>query len=150
MIKERLNLLLQKKHLTSSAFANIIGVQRSSVSHVLSGRNNPGLEFIQKTLLKFPDISSEWLINGAGDMIKSSYKGQNNELFSNNIPDAIDNIKESSKANKSENNKKDANFADNVNSSVVEESNYQTDTKKEIKRVIIFYNDDSFEQYLPR
>jgi len=68
-MKDRLIRLLDSEQLTASKFADRIGVQRSSVSHVLSGRNKPSFDFIQKTLKAFPDINPEWLIMGKGDMI---------------------------------------------------------------------------------
>jgi len=60
----RLLEILEKKSLSASQFAEKIGVQRSSVSHILSGRNKPSLDFIIKITSVFNDISLEWLING--------------------------------------------------------------------------------------
>lgn len=60
----RLLEILEKKSLSASQFAEKIGVQRSSVSHILSGRNKPSLDFIIKINSVFNDISLEWLING--------------------------------------------------------------------------------------
>jgi transcriptional regulator with XRE-family HTH domain len=50
--------------LNASAFADKIGVQRSSLSHLLSGRNKPSLDFILKILDVFPDVDLYWMING--------------------------------------------------------------------------------------
>lgn len=55
---------------TSSSFAEKIGVQRSSISHILSGRNKPSLDFILKVLSSFPDVELYWLINGKGTFPK--------------------------------------------------------------------------------
>lgn len=63
-ISERLQYIMKLNNLTASAFADKIDVQRSSISHILSGRNKPGLEFIQKVLHAFPKISADWLITG--------------------------------------------------------------------------------------
>ena len=60
----RLLEILETKNLSASQFAEKIGVQRSSVSHILSGRNKPSLDFIIKINSVFNDISLEWLING--------------------------------------------------------------------------------------
>ena len=62
----RILLVLKTQNLTSSQFADEIGVQRSSISHILSGRNNPSLEFVTKILKRFPDINSEWILFGKG------------------------------------------------------------------------------------
>jgi transcriptional regulator with XRE-family HTH domain len=67
-MKERLIQLLDLEQLSPSKFADIIGVQRSSVSHVISGRNNPSFDFLQKTLTAFPGLNAEWLILGKGTM----------------------------------------------------------------------------------
>jgi len=61
---ERINKILSEKKLTPSQFADAIGIQRSGMSHLLSGRNNPSLEFILKTLKTFPDIDPVWLLLG--------------------------------------------------------------------------------------
>lgn len=64
LIQERIQVILKMHHLTPSAFADKIGVQRSSISHVLSGRNKPGLDFLEKILLHFPRVNAHWLITG--------------------------------------------------------------------------------------
>ena len=55
---------MKLNNMTASSFADEIGVQRSSMSHILSGRNKPSLEFIQKVLIRFPKVSADWLIAG--------------------------------------------------------------------------------------
>ena len=55
---------MEEQQLSSSAFADTIGVQRSSISHVLSGRNKPSLEFILKIIRSFPSYSTDWLLFG--------------------------------------------------------------------------------------
>ncbi|NVN96052.1 MAG: helix-turn-helix transcriptional regulator [Bacteroidetes bacterium] len=67
---DRILLILKTQNLSSSQFADEIGVQRSSISHILSGRNNPSLEFVTKILKRFPDINSDWIIFGKGSMYK--------------------------------------------------------------------------------
>ncbi len=69
---DRILLILKTQNLSSSQFADEIGVQRSSISHILSGRNNPSLEFVTKILKRFPDINSDWIIFGKGSMYKGS------------------------------------------------------------------------------
>lgn len=51
---------------TASSFAEKIGVQRSSISHILSGRNKPSLDFVLKVLSSFPEVELYWLMNGKG------------------------------------------------------------------------------------
>jgi len=78
---DRFLLILKTKNITASKFADEVGVQRSSVSHILSGRNNPSLDVIQKILKRFPDISSEWLLSGKGPM-----------MVKDKVPDLFDSL----------------------------------------------------------
>ncbi|MDE7103369.1 MAG: helix-turn-helix domain-containing protein [Bacteroidales bacterium] len=68
MMLKRIALILQTQNLTVSQFADRIGVQRSALSHVLGGRNNPSLDFVTKILRTFPEIRSQWLLFGEGKM----------------------------------------------------------------------------------
>lgn len=69
-MKERLLELLTKLGYSATKLADEIGVQRSGISHILSGRNQPSMEFLVKLLKRFPDIDAEWLIMGNGSMTK--------------------------------------------------------------------------------
>ena len=71
-MKERLSRLLQAKQLSAVRFAEIIGVQSSSISHLLSGRNNPNFDFIVKLLERFPDVNPDWFILGQGEMFRDT------------------------------------------------------------------------------
>jgi len=62
----RLKKILNYHQLTASLFADKIGVQRSSISHILSGRNKPSLDFILKVTNSFTDVDIYWLLNGKG------------------------------------------------------------------------------------
>lgn len=66
-INERVGLIIKMHNLTASAFADQIGVQRSNVSHVLSGRNKPGIDFVEKILLSFPRVNAHWLLTGENE-----------------------------------------------------------------------------------
>lgn len=63
---ERLEHLLHYYSLNASVFADKIQVQRSSISHLLSGRNKPSLEFVLKVVKTFPEVNLYWLLNGKG------------------------------------------------------------------------------------
>lgn len=69
-MKNRIKKFLEMENISPSKFADEIGVQRSSISHILSGRNNPSLELIQKILTRFDYLNAEWLITGKGEMFK--------------------------------------------------------------------------------
>ncbi len=66
-ISERFKIILKKKEVTASEFSKIINVQRSSISHIINGRNKPSLEIITKICKIYPDVSLEWLIYGKED-----------------------------------------------------------------------------------
>ena len=68
MLVQRVKNIISAKNMTASRFADHIGVPRSTISHILSGRNNPSLELIQKILDHFPDVRTEWLVRGKGSM----------------------------------------------------------------------------------
>ncbi len=76
-MKDRITLLIKAKNLTAAQFADEIGVQKSSISHILSGRNNASLDFIQKILVSYPDVNMEWLMFGKGPIFKSAETSPN-------------------------------------------------------------------------
>jgi len=74
---ERFKLLLEQLDLSPSEFADKIGVQRSSISHVLSGRNKPSIDFLEKILNVFPDIDTMWLITGRNKLQNEAIQAHN-------------------------------------------------------------------------
>lgn len=126
--------ILTKEGLSSSQFADRIGVQRSSVSHVLSGRNKPGFDFIQKILVAFPEINGDWLITGSGEMYKK--KPPSGELFEHNYEtQSADNVEKSQK--------KPVTIPVNKQ----DKSEKETPKERRIERVIVFYTDKTFREY---
>tara|TARA_B100000902_G_C27284671_1_gene903724 strand:+ start:120 stop:509 length:390 start_codon:yes stop_codon:yes gene_type:complete len=61
---DRIKKIISDNQLTNSSFADKIGVPRSSISHILSGRNNPSLDLIIKILKSFPEINADFLLTG--------------------------------------------------------------------------------------
>ncbi|WP_426482644.1 helix-turn-helix transcriptional regulator [Chryseobacterium sp. R2ACT005] len=70
-LNERISKIIEYSNLTPSEFADEIDVQRSSISHITSGRNKPSLEFIIKIKSRFPELLWDWLVTGEGEMLKS-------------------------------------------------------------------------------
>ena len=68
---ERIKKWIDNKGLKSSSFADEIGVNRATVSHILSGRYKPSVNFIDKMVRSFPDLNANWLVIGDGFMRKS-------------------------------------------------------------------------------
>ncbi|SOD81955.1 helix-turn-helix transcriptional regulator [Spirosoma fluviale] len=65
-INDKIKQILIDKNLTPSYFADEIGVQRSSISHILSGRNRPSFDIIQKIIRRFPELGYEWIMEEEG------------------------------------------------------------------------------------
>ena len=76
-MKDRITLLIKAKNLTAAQFADEIGVQKSSISHIISGRNNASLDLIQKVLLTYPEVNIEWLMFGKGPLFKRTETATN-------------------------------------------------------------------------
>lgn len=112
---------------TASSFAEKIGVQRSSISHILSGRNKPSLEFVLKILAAFPEVELYWLLNGKGEFPA--------------IKKPIDIIPETPPSSIQE--KIQFDTPKENNTEIPETSNMD----KTIERIVIFYTDGSFKNY---
>jgi transcriptional regulator with XRE-family HTH domain len=144
-MRERILKFLKAENLSSAKFADDIGVQRSSVSHILSGRNNPGFEFIQKILLKYKELSADWLILGKGEMY-NTYK--QSTLFDEKLqpkasikPESQDPV-----ASGESDIIKDLNMITNVNTTEKKENTFV----KTVDRIVIFYADKTFIEYFPQ
>ncbi|MCR5408695.1 MAG: helix-turn-helix domain-containing protein [Bacteroidales bacterium] len=71
-MNRRLLLFLQAQNITQSQFADTLSVARGSVSHILSGRNKPGYEFLESLALHYPTLNMDWLFTGKGSMYKDA------------------------------------------------------------------------------
>ena len=89
----RVEAILRQYGLSTSAFADKIGVQRSGISHLLSGRNKPSLDFILKIINVWPEIDIDWLLTGKGNLLREDAA----------LPDPSHQIKESAKILKAAN-----------------------------------------------
>lgn len=69
-INDRLRILMDNFQLSSSQFADTLEIQRSAISHLLSGRNKPSILILEKIINKFPDVDIDWLITGKGNVLK--------------------------------------------------------------------------------
>ena len=80
-VSKRLKEWLNKRELSASKFAEILGVQKSSISHILSGRNKPSFDFLQKFKEHYPDLDIEWFITGtAASDTKNIDKDKDKEI----------------------------------------------------------------------
>ena len=149
---------MNNKGLTPIQFAEIIGVQRSSISHFLSGRNNPSLDVMRKILTSFPDISGDWLVTGEGPMLKNpetttsgsvNQEPTSNSLFDESIKEespAVYNIKNRLKTETKEVAIKKP--SDDINRPIDNSLHKKPDA--DIERIVFFYSDGSFTEYHPK
>ena len=102
---------------SASSFAEKIGVQRSSISHILSGRNKPSLDFVLKILSTYPEVELYWLLNGKGTFPASD-----------TLP-------------KQESKKPE------IPLEVQTKLKFNNSNEKDIERIIIFYSDGTFKNF---
>ena len=153
-MKERLEELMELLNMTPTQFANAIGVQRATLQHILSGRNEPSLKIIMAIHNSFPDVELEWLLNGKGTAIpglqqknepdqdypllpgmESAFfpaKSPGNQKFSN-----LSDQNEPAKTRKKRNNKDIKSTFDTPNA-------LQT---KAIKEVVVFFEDGTYQKF---
>ena len=141
-MKERIIEFLKKENKTSAQFAEEIGVQPSGISHILSGRNNPSLDFVIKMLEKYSFISTDWLIFGKGSMYKEPGMA---DLFSNIdlTTEEIPKIKDSKMGNEVFFETGQLHGIQEVHSQMPEKD------KKNVKKIVWFYENGSFEEFYP-
>ncbi len=140
-MKDRILSFLKSENKTSAQFAEEIGVQPSGISHILSGRNKPSLDFIMKMLETYPFLSIEWLLFGKGLMYREKTLTElfNNEERSQPESHVAGEIPEKTEETAYEGSEVPA-------SARVEKRS--TDNLK-INRIVWFYNDNTFREYFP-
>ena len=115
-MNKRLLQFLSAENITQSQFADTLNVARAGISHILSGRNKPGYDFIESLMLHYPDLNIEWLITGKGRM----YNAPRAEETPENGP-----------------------FIENA---TLNDTIERIDTKRSISKIIIYYTDGTFTE----
>ena len=118
---KRLQKILDYYGVSATAFSEEIAFNRSTISHLLSGRNKPSLEFVMKVLQKYPEVELYWLLNGKGE-----FPSEKKPIIAP-IPEL------------------ENNFAKEIDASFSEKTSQPSD--KTIDRIVIFYKDGSFKAY---
>ncbi len=108
---------------SASSFAEKIGVQRSSISHILSGRNKPSLDFVLKVLSVFPEVELYWLMNGKGIFPATPHSVQHSKTIKKKLPE-----------------KTSVMSIPDISSTPISED-------KIIERIVIFYKDGTFKNF---
>jgi transcriptional regulator with XRE-family HTH domain len=122
-MKERIEKIIETEQLSASKFADALGVQRSNISHILNGRNKPSLELVNKILDRFPAINADWLLLGKGDMVSEKKSG---------------------------NTSKNSGYTFESNPSQPEQVSSAPSGQPMPVRIVVFYADNTFEEFRPR
>lgn len=157
--KERIEKIMLKEEMNSAVFAAEIGIQGSTLSHILNGRNNPSLEVLKKILNRFRTISSDWLILGIGSMYRVEKQPQTLTLF-----DTLD--ENVTKSNTSNSNTVEKNIPATAviqqKTMPAQEIPVQTPaetsqvpfipriepTPKSVRKIIVYYTDNTFQEFM--
>lgn len=150
---KRLEIILDYYSLNASSFSDKIGVQRSSMSHLLSGRNKPSLDFILKISDVFPEVDLYWILNRKGTFPKSDTK---KDVIGKTTTPTLNNtvvepkIKKTSDLFSEELSKQKNTIEQEVAPSVLNSSNSLAQKNNtEIDRIVIFYKNGTFKTYSP-
>lgn len=128
---ERLRKLLSYYEISAAGIAEVLGIQRSTISHLLSGRNKPSLDFVLKILKHYPEVELYWLINGQGEF---PYKKQSMVKDEDPTPYIATQQKISFEN-------------DTIDSQSVPIPVKKSENQKIIDRIVIFYTDGTFSHY---
>ena len=193
-MNRRFQTILDLENLSPAQLADRLGVQRSGISHILSGRNKPSFELLQRVVQSFPEISAEWLITGNGKPLKeqnqaaasSATSGAANSRSSGTTPSTTPSISPSTTSGSNNSstsgtisgttppfeglfNSSEAatepqipaqtsdieGIEDEISdfqplqSSIFDANPANDREKRALKRVILIYNDNTFEELLP-
>lgn len=151
IMNNRLEQFLAAENISQSQFADTIDVARASVSHIISGRNKPGWDFLNNMMRHYPNLNIEWLLNGTGKMYKSQQREEirkaeevSADLFT--PPAAVQEAPETSR--ESQIAVPAGNLAGNTESTRRNDSpaaaHQMLDSQKKITKIVVFYDDNTF------
>ena len=145
---KKLEKILEYYSLSASSFADKIGVQRSSMSHLLSGRNKPSLDFVLKITDVFPEVDLYWLLLNKGNFPKDEStkilktENSNKSDISNFSTELFD---QSTREGKKET------FIENESQNLIETSfNNGNQFNSVVEKIVVFYSDGTFKQYIQK
>ncbi|QEE50765.1 helix-turn-helix transcriptional regulator [Flavobacterium alkalisoli] len=160
---KRLETILDYYSISASVFADQIGVQRSGLSHLLSGRNKPSLDFVMRITDNYPEVDLYWLLNGKGSFPKGEAKHENENIVQlTPPPPSVNETKTNFEDLFSVSEKKTEEVEINepeVTEQHIEEKNKAaaqvnnipiTYNHSEVEQVVIFYKDGTFKHYKPK
>lgn len=147
-MREKLLKLMKSEKLSSSRLAEILEIQPSSISHILSGRNKPSFDFLVKILRRFPTLNPDWLLLDADQMYRSEADVQQKFDGTSNRSNVVENNTVADSSIRSNTNSV-SHSVNEINSTKGTIENIVSSAKNSanIERVIILYSDKSFEAY---
>lgn len=152
---KRLEIILDYYNLSASVFADRMGVQRSGLSHLMSGRNKPSLDFVMKIIENFPDVDFYWLLNGAGTFPRSENNNAIHQepvvaasptLFPESEPDAFDLFSSEEKIQLNEHKPEPDLFSATAEKNILKPIQQNPEA---IERIVVFYTNGTFKSYKP-
>ena len=146
LIKDRLSHILRAKNLTATQFAELMQIQPSNVSHLLSGRNKPSLDFLIKLKEVFPEYNYEWIILG-----KKPITTNDSNIFSKeSLFDKVEMTKYDENVEVADKNfvlkSQEVDTNDNTVDTIIPEITNNITTGG-LKQIIYVYEDHTFEVY---
>ena len=129
--RDRLEQVIESEGMTAKQFAAEVGIQAGTISNILSGRNNPSLDVMQRVLNRFRTLSSDWLILGVGAMYRPNGSSPDNALFDIRPNDPIIPVVEPTDR------KAEEPLQPIVGTSL---------PAKTVEKILIFYSDGTFEE----
>jgi predicted transcriptional regulator len=144
-MKDRIEEILRYYKLTSSAFADKLGVQRSGISHILSGRNKPSYDFLVSLINEFPEINPSWLMTGKGMMLIDNEEAFSVDGFNQSLSKSLFNRDLSTSNQADKNNLPPTTKVPTMDGYKSKQSESST---KEIESIVVFYSDGSFRRYI--
>lgn len=148
-MKDKLLELLKRESLKSGQFAEMLGVNPAGISHILSGRNKPGFDLLQKILRQFPNLNPDWLILDSEQMYRE--KSQSAQTTSPNLTAPL--FKNSEKQDKSLETNQDRQIETKIPNHLTPPqkdpipSIPREQVQKKVIRVVFCYNDGTFETF---
>ncbi len=148
-INDKIKQILIERNFTPSYFADEIGVQRSSISHILSGRNRPSFDIIQKIIRRFPELGYEWIMEEEAQYAQPQ---PGNRFSSQNSP-AVNSTKgQEFSGPRSTPSPTNGSFRSTRQEVQIDDDsieNADLSAPRKVERILMFYDDGSFQEYKP-
>ena len=150
-MNRRLQQFLELEQLKPAQFADIMGIQRSSVSHILSGRNKPGFDFIQKFLLKFPSVNPDWLLLGRGKPLREQNAAVQASMQQDSSPGLFSPSMELDLGSGSSYtpDPEAESTADIIEDGAESTHGPVRPQPRDVRRITLFYSDGTFQEFYP-